>query len=259
MLSGCAKCICHSLQALLEAFDASNVTSGMLWSLIQGWCGDVAAALAAHATDVEPSVQLAANAAAGRWSAVVSVVIAHSPSISAVCCCCTVSHTRQQATASSVLCLLKHAAGVTGCQRLMLRPRVDAYIESPPFVVVQVSALRGEHEHSVYYPAPAPQGSQLHHKLLAAAAGAIMHGQFGAAQVRGCMCAVIMAIIMPMEAGTIKMEIWVLATYMHNGFQLAVLSQHRANPCCAVLCCAIGMSGSCWGVGNLDGRVCLLR
>lgn len=59
-------------QALLEAFDASNVSSGMLWSLIQGWCGDVAAALAAHATDVEPSVQLAANAAAGRWSAVVS-------------------------------------------------------------------------------------------------------------------------------------------------------------------------------------------
>jgi hypothetical protein len=48
----------------------------------------------------------------------------------------------------------------------------------------QVTSLRGEHEHSVYYPAPAPQGSQLHHKLLAAAAGAIMHGQFGAAQVR---------------------------------------------------------------------------
>jgi hypothetical protein len=44
----------------------------MLWSLIQGWCGDVAAALASHANDVEPSVQLAANAAAGRWSAVVS-------------------------------------------------------------------------------------------------------------------------------------------------------------------------------------------
>lgn len=65
-------CVCWCLQALLEAFDASNVTSGMLWSLIQGWCGDVAAALAAHATDVEPSVQLAANAAAGRWSAVVS-------------------------------------------------------------------------------------------------------------------------------------------------------------------------------------------
>jgi hypothetical protein len=60
-------------QALLEAFDASNVTSGMLWSLIQGWCGDVAAALAAHGTDVEPSVQLAANAAAGKWSSVVSL------------------------------------------------------------------------------------------------------------------------------------------------------------------------------------------
>jgi hypothetical protein len=60
------------LQALLEAFDATHVTSGMLWALIQGWCGDVAAALASHAADVEPSAQLAANAAAGRWSAVVS-------------------------------------------------------------------------------------------------------------------------------------------------------------------------------------------
>ncbi|KAF6258699.1 hypothetical protein COO60DRAFT_1088483 [Scenedesmus sp. NREL 46B-D3] len=104
-----------ALQALLEAFDATHVTSGMLWALIQGWCGDVAAALASHAADVEPSVQLAANAAAGRWSAV-------------------------------------------------------------------VSALRGEHEGSVFYPRPAPQGSQLHHKLLAAAAGAIMHGQFSCAQ-----------------------------------------------------------------------------
>jgi hypothetical protein len=54
-------------------------------------------------------------------------------------------------------------------------------------LVLQVTSLRGEHEHSVYYPAPAPQGSQLHHKLLAAAAGAIMHGQFGAAQVRHTM------------------------------------------------------------------------
>jgi hypothetical protein len=66
--------LCCALQALLEAFDASNVTSGMLWSLIQGWCGDVAAALAVHGTDVEPSVQLAANAAAGKWSSVVSFV-----------------------------------------------------------------------------------------------------------------------------------------------------------------------------------------
>ncbi|WIA34203.1 hypothetical protein OEZ86_012559 [Tetradesmus obliquus] len=104
-----------ALQALLEAFDATHVTSGMLWALISGWCGDVAAALAAHAADVEPSVQMAANAAAGRWPAV-------------------------------------------------------------------VSSLRGEHERSVFYPRPAPQGSQLHHKLLAAAAGATMHGQFSAAQ-----------------------------------------------------------------------------
>eukprot|EP00879_Flechtneria_rotunda_P017296 GHRR01018118.1.p1 GENE.GHRR01018118.1~~GHRR01018118.1.p1 ORF type:complete len:1217 (+),score=567.02 GHRR01018118.1:272-3922(+) len=104
-----------ALQALLETFDATHVTSGMLWSLIQGWCGDVAAALASHATDVEPSVQLAANSAAGKWSSV-------------------------------------------------------------------VSALRAEHNSSVFYPKPAPLGSQLHHKLLAAAAGAIMHGQFSAAQ-----------------------------------------------------------------------------
>jgi len=60
------------LQALLEAFDASHVTSSMLWALIQAWCGDVAAALAAHAADVDSAVQLAANAAAGRWNAVVS-------------------------------------------------------------------------------------------------------------------------------------------------------------------------------------------
>jgi hypothetical protein len=53
---------------------------------------------------------------------------------------------------------------------------------------LQVLALRGEHEHSVTYPAPAPAGSQLHHKLLAAAAGAIMHGQFGAAQVNTTDC-----------------------------------------------------------------------
>lgn len=49
--------------------------------------------------------------------------------------------------------------------------------------LLQVSSLLAERERSVYFPAPAPPGSQLHHKLLAAAAGAIMHGQFGAAQV----------------------------------------------------------------------------
>eukprot|EP00878_Enallax_costatus_P005037 GHUV01005297.1.p1 GENE.GHUV01005297.1~~GHUV01005297.1.p1 ORF type:complete len:1446 (+),score=421.24 GHUV01005297.1:301-4638(+) len=104
-----------ALQALLEAFDATHVTSGMLWALIQGWCGDVAAALASHAADVEPSVQMAANAAAGRWPAV-------------------------------------------------------------------VSALRAEHERSIFYPKPAPPCTELHQKLLAAAAGAIMHGQFSCAQ-----------------------------------------------------------------------------
>jgi hypothetical protein len=44
----------------------------------------------------------------------------------------------------------------------------------PPLLLLlllQVSSLRGEHERSVFYPRPAPQGSQLHHKLLAAAAG----------------------------------------------------------------------------------------
>ena len=45
-----------------------------------------------------------------------------------------------------------------------------------------MSALQAEHERSVFYPKPAPSGSQLHHKLLAAAAGAIMHGQFSCAQ-----------------------------------------------------------------------------
>eukprot|EP00775_Hariotina_reticulata_P010067 gene10067-10222_t len=102
-------------EALLEAFDASHVTSSMLWSLIQAWCGDVAAALALHAADVEPSVQLAANAAAGRWGSV-------------------------------------------------------------------VTSLRSEHQNSVFYPKPAAPGSQLHYKLLAAAAGAVMHGQFQEAQ-----------------------------------------------------------------------------
>lgn len=48
--------------------------------------------------------------------------------------------------------------------------------------VVQVAALRSEHERSVYFPKPAPPGSALHRKLLAAAAGAIAHGQFSAAR-----------------------------------------------------------------------------
>lgn len=49
-------------------------------------------------------------------------------------------------------------------------------------VFLQVSALQAEHERSVFYPKPAPPGSEMHQKLLAAAAGAIMHGQFSCAQ-----------------------------------------------------------------------------
>lgn len=62
---------CCAAQSLLEAFDATNATPGMMWALIHGWCGDVAAALASHAADIDPDVHLAANAAAGRWGAVV--------------------------------------------------------------------------------------------------------------------------------------------------------------------------------------------
>lgn len=47
---------------------------------------------------------------------------------------------------------------------------------------VQLSALQAEHQASAFYPKPAAPGSQLHHKLLAGAAGAIMHGQFAEAQ-----------------------------------------------------------------------------
>jgi hypothetical protein len=196
-------CMCWCMQALLEAFDASNVTSGMLWSLIQGWCGDVAAALAAHATDVEPSVQLAANAAAGRWSAVVRARKQHQCTLGACrsACCFTddafvgadIALTALLRT-SEVFCVYSNANGVvqqcafgnsicfssldgsntmTECGRRLLLL----------LLLLQVSSLLAERERSVYFPAPAPPGSQLHHKLLAAAAGAIMHGQFGAAQV----------------------------------------------------------------------------
>lgn len=41
---------------------------------------------------------------------------------------------------------------------------------------------QSEHARSIWYPKPAPAGTQLHNTLLAAAAGAIMHGQFNAAQ-----------------------------------------------------------------------------
>jgi hypothetical protein len=45
-----------------------------------------------------------------------------------------------------------------------------------------VTALVSEYESSVYFPGPAPRGTPLHAKFLAAAAGAIMHGQFSKAQ-----------------------------------------------------------------------------
>jgi hypothetical protein len=46
-----------------------------------------------------------------------------------------------------------------------------------------VAALLAEHEGSAHYPGPAPRGTPLHSKLLAAAAGAISDGQFADAQV----------------------------------------------------------------------------
>lgn len=45
-----------------------------------------------------------------------------------------------------------------------------------------VPLLMSEYERSVHYPGPVPRGLPLHSKLLAAAAGAIMHGQFSRAQ-----------------------------------------------------------------------------
>jgi hypothetical protein len=48
----------------------------MLWTLINSCCWDVAAALATHATNVEPAAAMAANAAAGKWPAVVSALLA---------------------------------------------------------------------------------------------------------------------------------------------------------------------------------------
>lgn len=106
------------MQALLEAFDASNVTSGMLWSLIQGWCGDVAAALAAHATDVETSVQLAANAAAGKWSAVVSARKQHQWTLGACRFACRRTDAAFVGADTAIIALLQTAGrppGKTAC------------------------------------------------------------------------------------------------------------------------------------------------
>lgn len=43
------------------------------------------------------------------------------------------------------------------------------------------TSLAREYEHSAYHPAPPPPGSHLHSKLVAAAAGALMHGQISRA------------------------------------------------------------------------------
>jgi hypothetical protein len=48
----------------------------MLWTLLNSCCWDVAAALAMHATNVDAAAAMAANAAAGRWPAVVSALLA---------------------------------------------------------------------------------------------------------------------------------------------------------------------------------------
>ena len=104
-----------AIQQALAAFDATTVTSATLWTLLNSCCWDVAAALAAHAAFVDEAAATAANAAAGRWPAV-------------------------------------------------------------------LSALLAEAERSVYHPRPPPPGAALHSKLLAGAAGAMMHGQFGPAR-----------------------------------------------------------------------------
>ena len=62
--------------ASAQAFDATHISSGLLWSLIGAWCWDIAAALGSHGTNVEPSVALAANAAAGHWQPVVVALMA---------------------------------------------------------------------------------------------------------------------------------------------------------------------------------------
>lgn len=63
-----------ALQAILQQFDASNITSGLLWALTNSWCWDIAASLSQHGTNVDPTVKLAANAAAGNWSVVVTAL-----------------------------------------------------------------------------------------------------------------------------------------------------------------------------------------
>jgi hypothetical protein len=64
-----------ALQQVLLSFDATTVTSAMLWTLLNSCCWDVAAALAAHATNVDAAAAMAANAAAGRWGAVVAALL----------------------------------------------------------------------------------------------------------------------------------------------------------------------------------------
>lgn len=65
-----------ALQQVLLAFDTTTVTSSMLWTLLNSCCWDVAAALASHATNVDESAAMAANAAAGRWPRVVRALLA---------------------------------------------------------------------------------------------------------------------------------------------------------------------------------------
>jgi hypothetical protein len=64
-----------ALQNILQTFDATHVTSGLLWALIGAWCWDVAAALSSHCVNVDPAVALAANAAAGQWQPVVAELL----------------------------------------------------------------------------------------------------------------------------------------------------------------------------------------
>lgn len=63
------------LQHLLEHFDAGQVSGQLLWALIGCWCWDVAAMLANQSSSAESSTCVAANAAAGKWSLVLSALV----------------------------------------------------------------------------------------------------------------------------------------------------------------------------------------
>lgn len=133
-----------ALQTVFSNFDASHITSEMLWELINAWCWDVAAALAGqHGTDVDPDVAVAANAAAGKWPAVVAALVSehecssfypgpappatplHSKLLAAAAG--AISHSQfdsAQVGAGGRLCALRSWAGREGWRWGVWRPRL---------------------------------------------------------------------------------------------------------------------------------------